>query len=40
MAGFHPAAADAEGPVLTLRRDDPGLLWLALSAVQTAMASS
>lgn len=39
VAGFQPAAADDEGPVLMLQRDDPGLLWLALSAVQTAMAS-
>ena len=39
VAGFHEDARGNEGPVLSLQRTDPGLLWLALEAVQTAMAS-
>jgi len=39
VAGFQEAARSSEDPVLALQRTDPGLLWLALEAVQTAMAS-
>ncbi len=39
VAGFQEAARSSDEPVLALQRTDPGLLWLALEAVQTAMAS-
>ena len=40
VAGFQQAAQqNGDDPVLALDRTDPGLLWLALEAVQTAMAS-
>ena len=39
VAGFQDAAIGNDDPVLALQRTDPGLLWLALEAVQTAMAS-
>ena len=39
VAGFHEAVRGSDDPVLALQRTDPGLLWLALEAVQTAMAS-
>ncbi len=40
VAGFQQAAQqNGDDPVLALDRSDPGLLWLALEAVQTAMAS-
>ena len=39
VAGFQKAARSNEEPVLALQRTDPGLLRLALEAVQTAMAS-
>lgn len=41
-ATFHAMSwwlrQEAEGPVLALRRDDPGLIWLALSAVREQLA--
>ena len=32
--GFEDAAGDDGGPALSLKRDDPGLLWLGKSALE------
>ncbi|KAK9804353.1 hypothetical protein WJX72_008599 [[Myrmecia] bisecta] len=39
LAGFYPDNSSSD-PALVLQRNDPGLLWLTLSAVNAALAGS